>query len=183
MPTIAADTPTEDYTIAGEVFAIPMPYNEGHVLTAGEASQLNQVFAENIRNNMASKISALKEAGTFDATAFQTTVDEYCSTYQMGVRTGGGGRTTDPVSARALDIAKDLVKNAIKAKGISLAAVSAAQITAKAKEVLAANPQILETARAQVEAAKSLASVEFDSLPAGDEPQAEAPVGKKTKAA
>ena len=37
-------------------FKVPQPYSEGHVLTAIEAKQLNQVFAENIANNQRAAI-------------------------------------------------------------------------------------------------------------------------------
>src|SRR6516162_3885340 len=43
-------------TIQGLQFDIKTPYKEGHMITAGEASQLNQVRMENIRNNFASVV-------------------------------------------------------------------------------------------------------------------------------
>jgi len=178
MPVITDTTPEETYTIAGESFQIPQPYAEGHVLTAGEASQLNQVYAENIRNNLAAKVKELKEAGTFDAESFQETVDEYCAAYQMGVRTGGGGRTSDPVQAEALEIARTLVRNAIKAKGIQISSVPAAKITELAKAAIASNPKILETAKARVAEAQSLASIDLANL-GSSEPAAETPKAKK----
>lgn len=184
MPNIFPESPRNDYTIAGETFSIPAPYEPGHALTPGEASQLNQVFAENIRNNLAARVAALKESGAFDAVEFQATVDDYCDSYEMGVRTGGGGRVSDPVQVRAMEIAKDLVKAAIRKQGIQLSNVSASQITEKAKSVIGSNPKILELARAQVEANKALAAVELDSLPTGeDSSEAEAPKGKRAKAA
>src|SRR5687768_14778185 len=83
--------------IAGKSFRVPSPFTEGHVLTAGEASQLNQVFHENIRNNQAKKI----KAGGKSDEEFQGEIDAYAQNYQFGVRTGGGGRTTDPVLRKA----------------------------------------------------------------------------------
>jgi hypothetical protein len=50
----------EDVTIAGEVFKIDTPYTEGHTCTAGEASALNQVRHENLRNNFAKKVKDAK---------------------------------------------------------------------------------------------------------------------------
>ena len=178
MPTITDQTPEETYTIAGESFQIAQPYTEGSVLTAGEASQLNQVFAENIRNNLAAQVKALKEAGTFNAEQFQETVDAYVANYQMGVRTGGGGRTTDPVMAEAMEIARTLVRNAIKAKGIQLSSVPAAKVSELAKNAIASNPKILETAKARVAEAQSLASIDLANLGSTEAP-AEAPKAKK----
>ena len=47
---------THDVTIAGNVFAVPLRYAAGHVITEGEASALNQTLCENVRNNLAPKI-------------------------------------------------------------------------------------------------------------------------------
>lgn len=163
MPEIHAHTPRETYTIAGESFKIAQPYKEGHSLTSGEASQLNQVFAENIRNNQAKKVTEHKDAGTFDPEVFQAQLDDYQESYEMGVRTGGG-RTGDPVMAEALSIARDAVRRAVVAAGIKLANVSAKQITEKAKEAIESNPKILEIARTRVEAAKGIADLELGRI-------------------
>ncbi len=48
-------------TIQGANFNAPQPYDEGHVLTVNEASALNQVFAENLRNNFAARIKRSAE--------------------------------------------------------------------------------------------------------------------------
>jgi hypothetical protein len=45
----------EQITIAGQSFNVPIRYEEGHELTSGEASALNQTYHENIRNNLAKK--------------------------------------------------------------------------------------------------------------------------------
>lgn len=181
MPEINAETPRETYTIDSDTFNVPAPYSEGHVLTAGEASQLNQVFAENVRNNLASKAKALKEAGTYDRDVFQGTVDDYCDSYEMGVRTGGG-RSSDPVMAEALNIAREMVRNAIKEQGkYKLSDISAKQITDLAKATIDKNPQIMETARARVEEVRQIAGIELSSLDLGNG-AADAPKGKKAKA-
>lgn len=168
MPEITASTPRDEITIAGETFSVPQPYAEGHVLTANEAGALNQVFAENVRNNLASKVKEAKEAGAFDALEFQATVDAYTSSYEFGVRSGGGGRVGDPVQAEALDIARDIVRDSLRKKGYKLADVKAAQITELAKGVLAkgnaTSEAILEQARQRVEARRAIADIELDSL-------------------
>jgi hypothetical protein len=112
MPDINESTPRSSIVIAGETFTVPQPYGAGHVLTSNEASAMNQVFAENVRNNLASKVKALKEAGTFASDVFQGTVDDYTNDYEFGQRTGGG-RSGDPVQAEAMSIARDLIRQAI----------------------------------------------------------------------
>lgn len=179
MPEIHEHTPRETYTIAGESFAVPMPYKAGHHLTEGEANALNQTFAENIRNNLASKLKEEKEAGSFDLSVFQAKLDDYCDTYEFGVRTGGG-RSTDPVMTEALAIARDLVRKAIVAKGIKLSEVKASNITELARQTIEKNPKILETARARVEEVRAIADVELEGLETG--PAEEPTKAKKSPA-
>lgn len=181
MPEIHESTPRETYTIAGESFSIPRPYKHGHVLNEGEATALNQTFAENVRNNLASKLKEEKEAGSFDVSVFQAKVDDYCESYEFGVRTGGG-RSSDPVMTEALAIARDLVRKAIVAKGIKLADVKAANITELAKQTIEKNPKILETARARVEEVRAIADVELEGLTTESAEADEAPKGKGRKA-
>lgn len=188
MPEITEATPRTSIQIAGESFNVPQPYTAGHVLSANEASSLNQTYAENVRNNMASKIKALKEAGTFAADVFQGTVDDYTAEYEFGQRTGGG-RSGDPVQTEAMAITRDLVRQAIsKAAAVDsskpkLADVPASKISELAKNQLAKTDdprtvQIMATAKARVDAAKEL-TLDVDTGPVEVEP---APAkGKKTQ--
>lgn len=165
MPEITDSTPKTTITIASKSFTVPQPYAAGHVLTANEASAVNQVFAENLRNNFASKVKAADEAGTFDQDVLQGALDDYANDYEFGVRTGGG-RTGDPVRQEAMNIARDMVRKAIAKKGLKVSDYSGKAISAKAQEVLDSGkyPQILETAKARVESARDIADVEIDSL-------------------
>lgn len=185
MPEITETTPRTGITIGGETLQVPQPFAAGHVLSANEASALNQTYAENVRNNMAGKLKALKDAGTFDLEVFQGQVDDYTNDYEFGQRTGGG-RTGDPVMAEALSITRDLVRQAIS-KAYSadntkpkLADVPAAKITELAKAQLAKTDdprtqQIMATAKSRVDAAKEL-TIDIDTGGA----EAEAPAtGKK----
>lgn len=135
--------------IQGETFSIPEPYGEGHVMTAGEANQLNQVLAENIRNNFAKKVSDAKEAGTLDGAAMQRELDQYAQGYEFGVRRAGGGaaRITDPVKREALRIAKDAIKDALVKQGKKPSDYTAAQINEKAEQVVRDKPKYMEMAR------------------------------------
>lgn len=190
MPEITNETPRVSIMIAGENFSVPQPYTAGHVLSSNEASSLNQTYAENVRNNLASKVKAMKEAGTFEADVFQGTVNDYTEDYEFGQRTGGG-RSGDPVTTEAMSITRDLVRSAISKANHAdpskpkLADVSAAQISELAKKQLAKTDdprtqQIFATARARVEAAKEL-TLDVD---AGDvvAEEVSAPKGKKAAA-
>ncbi len=167
MPTITAETPRDTITIASETFTIPQPYVAGHALTANEASAFNQLFAENIRNNMASRAKTLKEADSYDHDVFQGAVDDYTAEYEFGVRTGGGGRSGDPIQVEAMNIARDLVRQAIsKAGKVKVSDVPAKKISELAREAIDSGkyPQILETAKARVEAAKDIGVLDLGEL-------------------
>ena len=50
-------------TIQGVEFTVASPYAEGHTITEAEAKALNQVRAENIRNNCAGLVKAANTEG------------------------------------------------------------------------------------------------------------------------
>lgn len=183
MPTITDETPVTSITIAGQVFEVPQPYKAGDVLNANEASALNQTYAENVRNNFASKVkeaaeAAEKEGEELNLDLLQGKLDDYVVDYEFGVRTGGG-RTSDPVMAEALGITRDLVRQALSKAGKKLADYTAAQITEMAKNQLSNTDdpntvKIMATARARVEASKELTlNIQSDSLDdeAAEEPE------------
>ncbi len=146
----------ETITIAGAPYQVPVRYEEGHELTAGEASALNQTFHENIRNNLAKKAK--------EGSLTQAEVDAYSGTYQFGVRTGGGFAPRDPVMSEALRIAKDQIKAALKKKGRKVSDVEASAINEAAKKLVGQNPQILELAKQRVAEQQAAATEDLSSL-------------------
>ena len=104
-------------TIAGKQFTLSVPYAEGHTLTAGEASQLNQVRHENIRNNLAKFI---RENTTLSDEELQAKVAETDAAYVMGVRQAAGpGASRDPIAVEARSIARTAIKAKLKAANIT----------------------------------------------------------------
>jgi len=85
-------------TIGGEKYLVPSPYSPGHVCTDGEANALNQLLAENCRNNLSGKAK--------DGKLSQADVDAYVASYQFGAK---GGFTADPIASMALTIARKKV--------------------------------------------------------------------------
>jgi hypothetical protein len=127
----------EKITIAGRAFDVPSRYSEGHVLTANEASALDQVFHENIRNNLSKKLD-----GKSDEEA-QALVTEYAGAYVFGARTGGF-ISRDPVETEALNMCREAVRNAMKRKGYKLTgkdATPASKITELAKQLFDKDPE------------------------------------------
>jgi hypothetical protein len=157
----------EQITISGHSFNVPVRYEEGHELTAGEASALNQTYHENLRNNFAKKV---KDAGDgADVAALQAELDKYANEYQFGTRTAGAGVSRDPVMSEAMRIAKKQIGDLIRAKGGKVNDYEPAAITNAAKALLGRpeGAQIMEVAKARVEEQKSLASSNLGDLLSG----------------
>lgn len=149
-------------TISGKTFDIGDRYSQGHALTENEASALNQLRRENIRNNMAKSVKDADEAGTFDQDAMQAQVTEYSDAYEFGQRTGGGA-TGDPVKREAMEMARQAIRKAIKEGGKKLSDYSAAQITAAAEAQLEKNPAYMAEAKKRI-AAMQKQTVDGDLL-------------------
>lgn len=164
---------TKTITIQGLEFEVNQPYAEGHILTAAEAKALNQVRAENIRNNTARKIEAAKaEAGgdlTQQAiTALAAEVAAYDAQYDFTLATGGGSpRVTDPVEREALSIARTLVRAQAKKEGRKILKdevepTSESDITKvrflELVEGLAAREDVVKEARRRVKATEAIAA-------------------------
>lgn len=102
---------TREITIAGKEFSVDVPFGEGYVLNAAEASQLNQVYLENIGNNFRKRVQELLDGGSDEAT-IQAELDKYVEGYSFGSRRSGGARRVhDPIlrEMRALAKAKLVV--------------------------------------------------------------------------
>lgn len=142
-------------TIQKQTYTLADKYAEGHTLSANEAAALNQLRAENLRNNFASTVKkALGEDGTGTPPS-QEAFDTFAEAYAFGVRRVGT-RTGDPVAREAKRIATDKVHAAVKAKYGKLDAVDKAQL-AKTIDDLAVREDIVALARQNVEAANEIA--------------------------
>lgn len=106
----------KEITIAGLPFTISQPYLAGHAITEAEAKALNQVRAENIRNNMASKIK--------DGSAGAAEVSAYDTAYEFTLASvGGGKRSSDPTEVEALKIARGLFADWAAGKKLTVKAI------------------------------------------------------------
>lgn len=168
-------------TIQGLEFEADAPYKEGDVLNANEADAINQTFLENLRNNFASHVKAARAAvaetnGFFsldgekkvydldkvtnemlDLDALQTSFIEYADKYEFGARRAGGTRVpADPVEREAARIAKEKVKELLRAKDIKISDVPKEQMDKLVAQALEQIPAIREQARLTVEANKSI---------------------------
>lgn len=149
----------EQITIASQPFNVPVRYEEGHELTAGEASALNQTFHENIRNNLAKKAK--------DGTLTQADVDDYAASYQFGVRAAGVGVTRDPVMSEAMRIAKKQLGELLRKAGKKISDYEVTAINESAKKLLDKTPEIMELARQRVAEQQALAQADLGDLLSG----------------
>ena len=138
-------------TIRGQSFSVPNKYAEGHVLTANEASVLNQTRRENIRNNCAAAVKAF-ESSEIDEAAMKKRVGSYIDSYEFGQVTGGGNRLSD-VEREARIIARRSVMAAIKKDPSVVADLDAKEKAEQVKEWVAQfekDPSILKEAAEEV---------------------------------
>ncbi len=154
------ETPTGTFVIQHQSFQIPKPYVEGHTITTSEAGVLNQALAENVRNNWASRVKKEVDEDTFNLVKMQAEVDEYIDGYDFGLRRGRG--PSDPVEREALNMAKEIVKNALREKGYKLNDVNTDDINRLAEEAVAANPEITKEAKRRVDQRGKLGVGELD---------------------
>lgn len=146
---------TEQITIAGSTYNVPVRYEEGHELSAGEASALNQTYHENIRNNLAKQAK--------EGTLTQEAVDAYAASYAFGIRSGGGA-SRDPVMAEAMRIAKSKITAALKAAGKKVSDIETSALNDAAKALIDRDPQITELAKTRVAESQALATGDLADL-------------------
>lgn len=162
------ETPRGEVTIAGTAFTIPLPFVAGHAVTEGEASALNQVLAENVRNNVAGKIKVRAEKG--EPAFTQADLDAYVSEYEFGIRKVGTGEARlTPIEREARRIARDRINAALKAKNVKVEKEAMENMVSQ----LAARQDIVKEAEKRVRAVEKI-SIEELGLDLGEPQQAEA---------
>jgi hypothetical protein len=107
-----ANIPTVAIVIASLPFDCPQPYAEGHVCSAAEARVLNMALAENLRNNFAKRIKAMRDraASADEFAGLQAEFTLYASQYSFTNAGELKSLTIDPLMEEALRIARGQVK-------------------------------------------------------------------------
>lgn len=148
---------TKEITVQGVTVSVSAPYVEGQTLTEAEAKALNQVRAENVRNNQAKAIKELKETVTDEAELqkqAQALISAYDAEYVFTLASVGGGRAAlTPVEKEAKAIARDYIAAQLKEKGITqkayIEANGAESIKIKIAE-FSAHPKVIAMAEKAV---------------------------------
>lgn len=163
---------SKEITIAGQTFTVLQPYAAGHTITEAEAKALNQVRAENVRNNMASKVKAAAEGtakeGEPTADNIVAFVTEYDASYVFTLASvGGGKRSTDPIEVEALRIARGMFADWASAKKLTVKAVKE-KIGEEAYEAkvaeIAERDDVVKEAKRRVKAREASAASAMDDL-------------------
>jgi len=202
MKPITDQTPRRKIKIGGLIFDAPTPFSEGDVLTANEAAALNQTYLENVGNNFRSQVEKAKraaiagkedveslkavtdvqlkefdkklEAGTatLNAAALQHVLDSVVAGYTMGIRRSSSVEVLDPVEKEARSMAKAILADALKKKGIKLNTVKSEWYDREIDKLLAeGNPKgevIRKNAERRVKLANQTAAEEIEGLDFSD---------------
>jgi hypothetical protein len=164
-----SEVATKEITVQGFNVTVAAPYTEGHTITEAEAKALNQVRAENIRNNCASKIK--KEAETLEGPALEKfaldLVAEYDAGYEFTLASVGGGSSArlDPIEKEARAVAKAVITGQLKDMGITQKAYCEqhGEDAIKNKVVeFAENPKIIEIAKKNLKEREKTAGLASD---------------------
>jgi hypothetical protein len=167
---------SKEITIAGQTFTVLQPYAAGHAITEAEAKALNQVRAENVRNNTASKVKAAVEGTAKDGEPTADTIVAYVAKYDADyiftlASVGGGRKTTDPVEVEALKIARGVFADAMAKKKLTVKAVKEKigedVYEAKIAEI-AEREEIVKEAKRRVKARQAAAEDAIGGLDLGD---------------
>lgn len=151
---------TKTILLDGEKFEVRQPYQEGHVCSAIEARQLNQVRAEGVANNMRKRVQEFKAAGKLGEV--REIFEKYDVAYEFSLP--GRSAPVDPVEKEARKLAKDWLRQQLANKGLKLTDIhpdyaSLSEEEGKAKteeryevamEKAAMSEAILEVARERV---------------------------------
>lgn len=167
---------TKEITIAGHSFPVSQPYAAGHVITEAEAKALNQVRAENVRNNTASKVKAAMEGTQKDGEPTKDNIAEFVAKYDAEyvftlASVGGGRKPTDPVEVEALKMARAIFSDWATSKKLTVKAVRE-KIGEEAYEAkiaeIAEREEVVKEAKRRVASRQKAAESAMGDLDLGD---------------
>ena len=114
MVKYTEETSRKIITIANTEYSIPQPFAEGHVCSLNEAKALNQLLAENCRNNFAEKVKKAEDGNK----PSQEDFEKYVAGYEFGVRSV---TSSDPVEKEMRKIVEASLASYLASKGLSKA--------------------------------------------------------------
>jgi hypothetical protein len=159
---ITKSTPQRKIKAQGHIVSVPEPFAEGHSVSVAEANVLNQVFAENLRNNIATKIKAAAEAGEpLSDEQVQELFTEYATQYEFGIRSVA--EPVDPVEKEARSLARTAVNAALRKQNIKVSDLEDGKHDELIDAALDKHPHFREEAERRVAATQeSAADIDLD---------------------
>ena len=170
---------TQPIQIQGVMFDCPAPYSAGHVLTENEATALNGVLSENLRNNFAMQMKRSETPLT------QHAFDTYAATYAFGKRATGSKTVHNPVDKEERSLAKAAILASLATRGIKPRSVPADTLEAYITRAVESGKFRL-VAEENVARTAALPQVELDLSdlePANEDAIVAAPKAKREKKA
>ena len=167
-PAHAADAATQRIQINEIIFEILRPYSEGHVCGKAEAIALNQVFAENVRNNCNKMVKTTREkageAGlTPEAAAeLHKAIADYASKYRFAER--GQRIAIDPAEKEALKLAAAAYRAALLNKGHDPKSIDKDVFENNVQKLVESRPWYREEAARRIAAASAASADLLDAL-------------------
>lgn len=142
------ETVRKTITIANTEYVIAQPFVEGHVCTANEANALNQLLAENCRNNFAEKVKKAEDGNK----PSQEDFDKYVAGYEFGVRSVA---SSDPVEKEMRKIVEASLAKFLASKGLSKAKMPKEEYANAVENALQNNYETLRAQASQIIALRS----------------------------
>ena len=176
-PTPATNDGSRPLVIQGLTFSYSARYAEGHPLTQVEANALNQLMGENLRNNFASQIKKAVDAQPKDEAGnpvplspdqiakLQSDFAAYAASYEFSAARGPRS-VVDPVEREARKMAKTILLNQLKAKGIDVKSLAEGKLDELIDALLEKQPAIRERAKQYVDSLAELANTQIGDLAA-----------------
>jgi len=148
-------------TISGYTFTVPTPFAAGHVCTEAEANVLNRQMHANLRRNFAKRVEEVlfstdsptqKQAVTI---SLQGELNALSTTYAFG--------GPNPISAEALVIAEQIVRQSLRARKLNVTDYTKAQLIDQAETLLAGpqGPEIRSLAETRTKMIRNAAAKEL----------------------
>ena len=161
---------TQKIKIQSFIFTAPMPYSEGHVLTAVEAKVLNQTFSENLRNNFAKRVKdattnedgSKKDLDADASAALHAAFAEYASSYTFAAPRQAS--VVDPVEKIARQLARAVINAKVVEKKWDKKTLAEDFWDKNIDALLAKDPKYMEEARRRHEATKEIASQTLEDI-------------------
>ena len=156
------DSGKNTITIQSYKFDVETRYVEGHTLSENEASALQGLLQENVRNNFAKTIKGLVEENKGQPLndgqleKIQKIFTKFVSEYEFGKRRVAAVRSLNPLDKEVKRIATEKLKEILASKGKSWTETPKDQRNALIARIIEINPAITQLAQSNIDSLNSI---------------------------